>query len=73
MAYYTNIQDFQARTADIDNIIPTDLSADTKLSNGLDLRTMRANAEENLRNLLSLLGYTNTNPLDSLADLNKRI
>ena len=73
MAYYTNIQDFQARTADIDNIIPTDLSADTKLSNGLDLRTMRANAEENLRNLLSLLGYTNANPLDSLADLNKRI
>lgn len=73
MAYYTNIQDFQARTADIDNIIPTNLSADTKLSNGLDLRTMRANAEENLRNLLNLLGYTNTNPLDSLADLNKRI
>lgn len=73
MAYYTNIQDFQARTSDIDSIIPTNLSADTKLSNGLDLKTMRANAEENLRNLLNLLGYTNTDPLDALADLNKRI
>ena len=73
MAYYTNIGDFQARTSDIDNIIPTNLNAETKLSNGLDLKTMRANAEENLRNLLSVLGYKNMNPLDALADLNKRI
>ena len=73
MAYYTNIGDFKARTSEIDNIIPTNLNAETKLSNGLDLKTMRANAEENLRNLLSVLGYKNMNPLDALADLNRRI
>ena len=49
MAYYVNISDFQARTDDIDGIIPSDLSAETKLSNGLDLQTMRNNAEQNLK------------------------
>lgn len=73
MAYYVNISDFQARTNDIDGIIPSDLSAETKLSNGLDLQTMRDNAEQNLRQLLSILGYTNQDPLSALQDLNKRI
>lgn len=73
MPYYAQIDDFKNRTDTIDSILPEELNEYTTLSNGLNLKQMRDNAENNLRGLLAALGYTSTDPMAALQDLNNRI
>ena len=73
MAYCVTLEDFISRTEEIDGLIPENVDAYTVLNNGLNLKQMRDNAEENLRGLLSLLGYSNGDPIDNMRDLNRRI
>lgn len=73
MAYYVTISDFESRVNQIDGIIPTNPNIDTMLGNGLNLRQMKENAEANLRGLLNVLGYGNTDLATAMKDLNRRI
>lgn len=73
MGYYTDAIGFAARINEIESEMPDTIDANFSFRNGLTLNKMKETAEENLKGILKLLGYSGNDPYADLNTLNQKI